>query len=46
MLTLLKVKLEVRIKIQMLNKIYIKKLEKEYFIGNVIGDSNCVYFIL
>ena len=30
----------------MLNKIYIKKLEKEYFIGNVIGDSNCVFYSL
>ena len=30
----------------MLNKIYIKKLEIEYFIGNVIGDGNCLFYSL
>ncbi len=30
----------------MLNKIYIKKLEKEYFIGNVIGEGNCLFYSL
>ena len=24
----------------------IKKLEKEYFIGNVIGDFNCLFYFL